>query len=744
MKKFSKVSLSVCTFLTSYAGVAHASDAFTTSLITDTSSLEIPAMRGGSDEVLAQQAATAVGKNLLNNCNNCVLALTDIKESLTAKHFTFSQMIDEVPVSRATITVSIDSKSGEIVRIYHNIIDAQPAAAMQRGIEGLSVTSAAEIAFNVVASSELLSIKPLVQEVYYPFDGELVLSYQVDLTFESNTKRVVIGKLSGEVLDIQETEHTNHLGEDEHAHDEVDFTNRRQVVTFEEAMQALAERPVVQERTANRGVQVDGKAFVFDPDPRTTLEDTTISFKTNKAVLNSTLASAYKTVTLQDITKDGNTYRLAGPWVEIVDVMQPSSKFTAKGMTTSSDGNWFHTRDEQGFQDANVYYHIDQSQRYLQSLGYVGGNGIQNRPIKVDTDSYDNRNAFYTPRTNMITFGHQGTLSKATEDATIILHEYGHAIMYDINPNWSQFEGDMGAIGEGFGDYWGATYKYATENGKSFHPERMGAWFWWDKGQFGGRQLDRTGAEYQYKSGRNYEAHGTGQIGDQMWATPLFQAHVELRERGIARDQIDKIVIESQFGLGGHVTMPIMAQSIYTTAKRLYPAGPHAEVFYKHFQNQGIVFSKNASETAKNGITVGLGERYNAKEGEVTEITAAVSDKGATFAWRQLDASEFHLLIHDKNSETLSFTADNVPEQGVEVQFELVVTSSNNKQTRKVITVFIHDENTSTSESVFASSSASPATSSGDSGGSMFFILSLLAVIETRRLQVERANVKAA
>jgi hypothetical protein len=120
-----------------------------------------------------------------------------------------------------------------------------------------------------------------------------------------------------------------------------------------------------------------------------------------------------------------------------------------------------------------TYFHIDQNQRYIQSLGFTGGAGIQDGRIDADSDGVNGADdSHYVPSTNIVAFGH-GCVDD-NEDADVILHEYGHAIQHDINPNWSG--GDTGAMGEGFGDYWAGSYSYSTTNGPSFHPEWAFTW----------------------------------------------------------------------------------------------------------------------------------------------------------------------------------------------------------------------------------------------------------------------------
>ena len=204
--------------------------------------------------------------------------------------------------------------------------------------------------------------------------------------------------------------------------------------------------------------------MVFDPDPRTTLNNNTLQ-DTSPA---GSFTDAYFTRDLLDIKFNGGLYRLNGPWVDILNWESPNTP-----PSTTTDGNWTATRGNNAFNDAMTYFHLDQNQRYMQSLGFTGATGIQEGPIGADTDGLSGAdNSDYIPGTNRLAFGH-GCVDD-NEDADVILHEYGHAIQHGINASW--FGGDTGAMGEGFGDYWAGSYSYSTANGRLFNPNWIFTW----------------------------------------------------------------------------------------------------------------------------------------------------------------------------------------------------------------------------------------------------------------------------
>jgi hypothetical protein len=218
-------------------------------------------------------------------------------------------------------------------------------------------------------------------------------------------------------------------------------------------------------RVADRACSVDGQGYVHDPDPLTSAGanygDT--GFTDNNDANSTQLQAQRVWVTLRDITYSGGVYSLQGPWVTLLDWEAPWG-----APVTSATANGFgFTRDAQGFEDVMVYYQIDKSQRWMQSLGFYN---IQYGAIACDPHGFNGAdNSHYIPGTNRIAYGEGGV--DDAEDADVILHEYGHAITNSIVPGWGG--GDEPSMGEGFGDYWAASYSRSLY---AFHSDWVYNW----------------------------------------------------------------------------------------------------------------------------------------------------------------------------------------------------------------------------------------------------------------------------
>jgi len=199
--------------------------------------------------------------------------------------------------------------------------------------------------------------------------------------------------------------------------------------------------------------------YVFDPNPVVTLNDVpgiivdTLNDHDNMDYPAMILALI--PVDLQDVEYFwGTGYLLSGPYIELDD-RWPYDTDSAR----SYDTNFPYYRSEDAFEEVMCYYHIDHSQRYIQSLGFTNA---CNRIISVDAHGKaDTANSTFYPfydGTGVILFGDGGV--DFAEDADDIYHEYGHAVQHNQAPdNYVYANGDAGYgnesifMAEGFAFY---------------------------------------------------------------------------------------------------------------------------------------------------------------------------------------------------------------------------------------------------------------------------------------------------
>ncbi len=273
---------------------------------------------------------------------------------------------------------------------------------------------------------------------------------------------------------------------------------------------------------------------------------------------------------LRDITFTGGVYKLEGPYVRLTDWESP----TVPPVTAAQPDSFRFNREQSGFEDVLVYFWIDNTQRYIQSLGFTN---IQNTPMGIDPHGFScSDNSHYVPSTNQIAYGEGGV--DDAEDADVVVHEYGHAIQEGSHPGWGGGEG--GALGEGFGDYWARSYGRSLS---SFGWQKV---FKWDAGItangtgtfWDGRRCDDP-RPYPPGGVGGMEIHDAGQL----WATVLMEIWSD-----IGKEPIDKCVLQSHFLVGSTPTMRDNAAAVIQADRSLY-GGAHVAAMVNRFGARNFV-----------------------------------------------------------------------------------------------------------------------------------------------------------
>lgn len=307
----------------------------------------------------------------------------------------------------------------------------------------------------------------------------------------------------------------------------------------------------------NLNQHATGTGKVFLPNPVESQGSTT-GLSDNRDTDSTALTNQLKSVSLQGL--DGSGY-LKGTFVNI----------NSKSKTYSSTNTFNFTRSDDKFEDVNVYYHIDTEQRYIQSIGFTN---INNRSIKVNVNATTQDNSYYSPSTKDLTFGSGGV--DDAEDAGVIIHEYGHSIQDNQVPGFGN-SAQGGAMGEGFGDYLGATYEDATSPttyGKACVAE-------WDATAYASgnppclRRLDNNKV---YPKDWVGEVHDDGEI----WSQGLYQMSEQL-----GRDIATKIILQSHWSLTPNATFNDGAKAIKQADTLLYD-GAHAAQIDAIWSARGI------------------------------------------------------------------------------------------------------------------------------------------------------------
>jgi len=308
-----------------------------------------------------------------------------------------------------------------------------------------------------------------------------------------------------------------------------------------------------------------GTGRVFLPNPVAYLQDQTLTDQ--KDADYPALQPAYQTVTLTNL--DGSGY-LQGEWANI------TSETGAPAFSASN--TFFYNRHNDQFEQVMAYYWVTEAQKYIQSLGF----GSTRRPINMESqdvriNQWGQDNSYSWDKHDVMRFGKGGV--DDAEDAEVILHEYGHAMMDSQATPFGSFgyTAEAGAIGEGFSDYWSVSVSNLLA--PTPDPACVADW---DSVSYTTKEphcLRRVDLDLHYPVDLNGRVHHDGLI----WSRALWDIR-----KSLGNVKADTIILEAQFSFAPDTSMPAGAQVTVDTAKNLYGSRV-ANIVKAAFQARGIL-----------------------------------------------------------------------------------------------------------------------------------------------------------
>jgi hypothetical protein len=305
---------------------------------------------------------------------------------------------------------------------------------------------------------------------------------------------------------------------------------------------------------------VRGRARVFDPNPLVAAPEWEPLSRGGRP--RRPPPESYREVALAGLAETG---RLDGPRVTTA---------LTRGRVRRPDGHFLFDSAQRGFDEAMAYFHIDRAIRYLESLGYRGSRAIFRDPVPVDAHGTREDNSWYSPDARSVTFGTGGV--DDAEDAETILHELGHAIQDAICPDFGQSP-QAAAIGEGFGDYFAASF--FEERKPVRYRTSVGSWDCITDTEHDPPCLRRVDEPATFES---FDHEGDEHDNGPIWSATLW----ELRE-AVGRNVADRVIVESHFQLDGFTTFARGARAILDADRNLH-GGTHVVALRRVFRRRGI------------------------------------------------------------------------------------------------------------------------------------------------------------
>ncbi len=423
-------------------------------------------------------------------------------------HLRYQQTYRGIPVFRADVVISLDETNtiGMVINNVHSDV------ALESTEPSLSASSAAQIASAALnTDNREIGTRDAAELMIYPAeDGRNRLAYRVTMTRENplGDWEVFVDAMTGEVLNREDL-----------------------FVSFSE--------------------RVQGSGYVYLTDPLSAARKfyNSAGFTDNSDADTDSLTYYRSLVTLDSLTLEDGLFKLRGPYVNVTDIESPADPTF---FTAVMPDSFRYTRSQQEFEAVNVYYHATKSYRRLLELGFANETLAQ---LRIDPHGFQGQdNSHYSPTGNWIGMGEGGV--DDAEDADVIWHEYGHAINYNLVPTWGG--GESGSLGEGYGDYWAASYSRSLQQWQPGDMQLDWIFNWDGHNPFWMGRVDNDSRTYPFAG---LPMHSAGQI----WNAALMGIWGDL-----GRDITDRLVIKSLFYLGGNATAVDAANAILQADRDMY------------------------------------------------------------------------------------------------------------------------------------------------------------------------------
>ncbi|WP_442787384.1 T9SS type A sorting domain-containing protein [Flavobacterium suncheonense] len=419
------------------------------------------------------------------------------RKSLSGETLRFQQMVNGVPVFDSELVVHF-SPNGEITHTDFNVVKDLGTI---NTVPQISKEKAVAISDKEIGVSGMVTFQENKLFVYTKL-GTPKLVYRTVTSFEekSGSWEVIIDAANGQVLSVKDVAiYCGSDSHDGHAHskEEGGTKNQKYFMPVEKA-EALAFET--------------GSAMVFLSDPLSAAHVAygTTGYVDGNDADTAQLNAQRVNVTLPQVENTAGTYKLKSSYVEIKNLENPN-----KGLFTQASPDFAFTRNQDGFEAANVFYHTDNSLRYInETLGIPCVQNVDNSHANVlwfDPSGENGAdNSHYSNGT--LVFG-EGCVDDG-EDGDVIWHELGHGLHdWLTGGSLSQVNG----LSEGSGDYWAQSHSRALNQWQSTDAAYH-YMFSWDGHNtcWGGRTTNYAAV---YPGGLVNQVHSDGQI----WATVLMK-----------------------------------------------------------------------------------------------------------------------------------------------------------------------------------------------------------------------------
>jgi len=486
--------------------------------------------------LIAKPYVLDMGKDKTTPQPPAIVQSSTVMRSPVGYHVQLQQTYEGIPIYGGRAIVHM-TEERSVYFVTSDLHPDVPEAEMGKA-EALSRQEALEALAAELPWKDRLQGEPHCEKVYFSHQGLLRLAWCIDLSLSPKTPIATGEDRSGDwraIVDMQSGEVLQLL----------DI--------------ALYDDPV---------------GRVFYPNPVVAMKKEDLAW--NAAIPDS----AYRQVKLSRLDDSGY---LSGRYADTADT---------PNRVLETDGQFLYQRGQPGFLEVMAYYFVDHVINWLRRQGWPD---LFRRPLRINACAPMGDQSKFFPYLWALYFG-EGKVMDA-EDASIILHELGHAIQEAQVKGWGVCEKNkpVRAMGEGFGD-WLATVFFAEQR-RTFHQGYVGDW---DARGYKApstclRRVDTSKTMNDWRG----EEHEDGEI----WSAVLWDLYqglggdsIQATTRRQARATAVKLVLTSHQYLSDglretltfqHGLQALLDADRFTSADVTKP-GPHEQLIRDVFAARGI------------------------------------------------------------------------------------------------------------------------------------------------------------
>jgi Zn-dependent metalloprotease len=330
----------------------------------------------------------------------------------------------------------------------------------------------------------------------------------------------------------------------------------------------------------------------------------------------------------------------------------------------SSSHSFVYATTNTHFDEVSLYYHVDNFRRnFIENLD--AANLLFD---KLTATAHDNstcpNNACFSPSTQDIYFSDGYDFAK--EDK-VVHHEYGHAVIYDIQSGIQSFNDEEGAISEGTPDYFAGSFTDRSKIGDHAVP-------------FAERDMNNPDitSYSQYQSQEPVVSH----LGGQFFSSILWDLYKNTNPTAV-----NFLVYDALYRVTGAPDFVGFRDAMIAASNAAY-GGLYNNAIQTAFGDKGVGETPPPPPPPPSPFTVNIDGTQNTYVGAQNTWTVDISGSSPPFnySWQKKDEGQSLFYVVGNSStytETISGTDDFV--------LKIVVTNGQNESSSDQISVRVND-----------------------------------------------------